>query len=58
MKNYTIVYSTRDKHTTQKEAYSPAPRTRNNGKVVGFRNGHKYEPSQAYLEFIAKIKKI
>lgn len=56
MKHYTIVYSTRGKHTTQQEAFTPAPRQTSKGKVIGFKHGHKYEPSNAYKEFIAKFK--
>lgn len=57
MNKFTLVFTSRQESERIKE-FTPTPRPRQNGKVIGFKNGHKYEPSAAYLEFVAKMKKI
>ena len=57
MNKFTLVFSTRQESEQIRE-FIPTPRPIQKGKVIGFKNGHKYEPSAAYLEYAAKMKKI
>jgi hypothetical protein len=58
MKNFTLEFRTKKQSQEQLKEFTPTQRPRNIGKVIVLKNGHKYEPSDAYLKFIAKIKKI